>query len=283
MTRAFLTVAFNVAMLGCSTGPEVTRLQARPGSPSVAIQPGEHPLGLNPRRDGTLYIPGSAGSRTSVPLLVLLHGAGQRKELFRFTFPPAEELGVVILALDSRDSTWDGIAGPFGPDVLFIDAALRHTFDRVAVDPRRLALGGFSDGASYSTVARARERRSVHAPGRLLTGVHRQAGAGSRTAADLHVARNTGRVLGIEQTSRRLVPQLRSAGYQVTYREFDGPHTTPPPSCPRSARGARVVEKRCGRCSRSLSACADGLGAARPGIAHRTRRIRHLAPAPRSS
>jgi len=27
--------------------------------------------------------------------------------------------------------------------------------------------------------------------------------------------------------SRRLVPGLRRAGYDVTYREFDGPHTVP--------------------------------------------------------
>jgi len=28
--------------------------------------------------------------------------------------------------------------------------------------------------------------------------------------------------------SRRIVPRLEQAGYDVTYREFDGPHTVPP-------------------------------------------------------
>jgi phospholipase/carboxylesterase len=34
-------------------------------------------------------------------------------------------------------------------------------------------------------------------------------------------------VLPIEQCSRRLVAQLQRARYDVTYREFDGPHTVP--------------------------------------------------------
>jgi nucleoid-associated protein YgaU len=35
-------------------------------------------------------------------------------------------------------------------------------------------------------------------------------------------------VLPIEQCSRRIVPRLRQANYDVTYQEFDGPHTVPP-------------------------------------------------------
>jgi phospholipase/carboxylesterase len=35
-------------------------------------------------------------------------------------------------------------------------------------------------------------------------------------------------VLPIDRCSRRLVPRLRDAGYEVEYVEFDGPHTVPP-------------------------------------------------------
>ncbi len=35
-------------------------------------------------------------------------------------------------------------------------------------------------------------------------------------------------VLPIDECSRRIVPQLRQEGYQVTYREFEGKHTLPP-------------------------------------------------------
>ena len=36
-------------------------------------------------------------------------------------------------------------------------------------------------------------------------------------------------VLPIDACSRRIVPQLEDAGYAVTYKEFDGPHTVPEP------------------------------------------------------
>jgi phospholipase/carboxylesterase len=82
-----------------------------------------------------LYIPRVSKSHTSMPLLVWLHGGGGRADSFRYLFPLAEEFGVVILALDARHNTWDGIDSPFGPDVQFIDTALQHTFERVAIDP----------------------------------------------------------------------------------------------------------------------------------------------------
>ena len=36
-------------------------------------------------------------------------------------------------------------------------------------------------------------------------------------------------ILPIGTTSRRVVPALKNAGYDVRYREFNGPHTVPPP------------------------------------------------------
>ena len=35
------------------------------------------------------------------------------------------------------------------------------------------------------------------------------------------------RVLPVERCSRRIVPRLEREGYEVRYREFDGPHTVP--------------------------------------------------------
>lgn len=35
-------------------------------------------------------------------------------------------------------------------------------------------------------------------------------------------------MLPIDQCSRRIVPELKRLGYDVTYREFDGRHTLPP-------------------------------------------------------
>ena len=46
--------------------------------------------------------------------------------------------------------TWDAIRGRFGPDVRFLNRALGRVFDLVSVDPARLVIGGFSDGATYA-------------------------------------------------------------------------------------------------------------------------------------
>lgn len=38
----------------------------------------------------------------------------------------------------------------FGPDVDYINKSLEYVFSRYLIDPRRLGLAGFSDGASYA-------------------------------------------------------------------------------------------------------------------------------------
>lgn len=229
---AFLTFAVGVAVCGCGLGrPQVTRVHARPAAPTIAIEPGAHPLGLGAarlpgfgRRDGTLYLPRSAASRPLVPLLVLLHGGGGRETDFRFTFPLAEEFGVAILTLDARDNTWDAVDSPWGPDVLFIDEALRHTFERVAVDPRRVGIGGMSDGGFYALSLGISN-------GDLFT--HLVAVAPGWVAPPappigrprIFVAHGTrDNVYSVAGSRDRVVPQLKSAGYDVTFREFDGPH-----------------------------------------------------------
>jgi hypothetical protein len=55
-----------------------------------------------------------------------------------------------MLAIDSRHNTWDGVDSPFGPDVAAVAAALRFAFERVAIDPTKIALGCLSDGGFYA-------------------------------------------------------------------------------------------------------------------------------------
>jgi phospholipase/carboxylesterase len=62
----------------------------------------------------------------------------------------ADSVGFVVLVPDSRGPTWDGIRGEYGPDIAFIDSALKVVFARVPVDPARVIASGFSDGASYA-------------------------------------------------------------------------------------------------------------------------------------
>jgi len=231
MTRVVLALALGATMCACGlAGPRVTRVQARPVAPTRAIETGEHRLGLggSTGRDGTLYIPGSDASHAPMPLLVLLHGGGGRADYFRFVFPLAEAAGVVILTLDARDNTWDGIDSPFGPDVVFIDSALRHTFERVAIDPQRIALGGVSDGASYSlSLGLANGDLFTHLVA-VAPGFIRSPGppVGRPRIFVAHGTRDN--VYSASGTRRYILPQLTGAGYDVTYQEFDGPHRVLP-------------------------------------------------------
>ena len=86
-----------------------------------------------------------------MPLVLMLHGAGGTGRAVSYTFEIADDLGIIVLAPDSRDeATWDMLLRGFGDDVEFIGAALKDTYARCAVDRKRMAIGGHSDGASYA-------------------------------------------------------------------------------------------------------------------------------------
>jgi phospholipase/carboxylesterase len=203
------------------------RLAARPGAAAGAASPGLQRLGLDSSRDALLYVPITYQADRPAPLAVMLHGAGGVAEhglgLLR-SF--ADDAGIILLAPPSRRETWDVIFGAFGPDIAFIDRALEATFARCAVDPGRLAVGGFSDGASYAlSVGITNGDLFTHviafSPGFM-------APADQQGAPRLFISHGThDQVLPIDYCSRRLVPPLTAAGYAVHYHEFDGPHTVP--------------------------------------------------------
>ena len=128
----------------------IGRLEARPKADARTSASGTHALELGESRDAVLHLPPNISSGP-VALVVLFHGAGSAGErlLDRFT-SSANAAGVAVLAPDSRGSTWDAIRAGFGRDVAFLDRALERVFASVAVDPERLAAGGFSDGATYA-------------------------------------------------------------------------------------------------------------------------------------
>jgi phospholipase/carboxylesterase len=205
------------------------RLRARPDSPptDAAARAGLRPLGLGSTRDGLLYVPAGYGAGKRAPLALTLHGAGgdARSGISHFLHL-ADEAGVVLLAPESRGRTWDVLVGGYGPDVEFINQALEWTFERLTLDTRRLAITGFSDGASYGlslglTNGDLFTHLIAFSPGFMAPAQRR----GKPPVFVSHGTRD--RVLPIERCSRRIVPQLDRAGYRVRYREFDGPHTVP--------------------------------------------------------
>jgi len=220
------------ALPSCDSWPEEIEapdrlLTARPGDPTIAPTVGLSALNLGTTRDGVLYVPESYSADTAAPLFVALHGAGGQGSDWASYYARAESRGMIFLAPDSRGSTWDLIRGQVGPDVRFLNRALLHTFERCRIDPERIALAGFSDGASYALSLGASNgglfgSLVAYSPGFLdlvppLNGKPR-----------LFVSHgNEDPVLSVRVTRDSIVPELRRLGYEVTYREFDGGHNVP--------------------------------------------------------
>ena len=158
----------------------------------------------------------------------MLHGAASRAEdVSTLSEDLAERIGAILLAPNSREYTWDVIVGGYGPDVAAIDRVLAWTFSSYAIDPARVAIGGFSDGASYAlSLGLTNGDLFTH----LLAFSPGFAAPARRVGSPrIFVSHGThDAVLPIDRCSRRIIPTLRRAGYDVAYREFEGGHTVPP-------------------------------------------------------
>jgi phospholipase/carboxylesterase len=185
-----------------------------------APAPGVLPIDLGGPAQALLAVPaGPVGPR---PLLVFFHGAGgAAADSLARVGGSATARGVFVLAPTSQGSTWDLIAGGLGPDVAALDAALEHVFAHCPVD--RVAIAGFSDGASYALslgLANGDLAEAVLAfsPGFV-------AGPGQVGRPRLWITHgDDDRVLPVDRCGRRVSAELTAAGYDVTYDEFRGGH-----------------------------------------------------------
>jgi predicted esterase len=231
---AVASLALN-ACRGTWAGRNDGRLSARPtadkpsnsspplGSATVGRQIS---LGLDRDRDAILQLP-KTSAQAPLPLLVFLHGATQTAEdMFWYLDSAPDETGVAILAPNARDTTWDAITGSFGPDVQFLNNALQRVFNMAAIDTARVAIGGFSDGATYALSLGLINgdlftRVAAFSPGFVIDGdLH-----GKPNFYISHGTRD--QILPIDRCGRRISADLKSRGYQVTFREFDGRHEIP--------------------------------------------------------
>lgn len=204
------------------------RLLARPTQPTGTARSGLQPLGLSTKRDGLLYVPKNYQASQPAPLVVMLHGAGGDAPGGLSPFQNlADAAGLILLAPASRGRTWDVLVGGYGPDIALIDQALAQTFSRYAVDSTRIAIEGFSDGASYALSVGITNGDLFSHVIAFSPGFMRPASqVGEPRLFISHGTRDS--VLPIDPCSRKIVSQARGAGYDVVYREFDGPHTIPP-------------------------------------------------------
>jgi phospholipase/carboxylesterase len=157
----------------------------------------------------------------------MLHGAGGTgNHAMHLIADVADTHGVAVVAPDSEGQTWDLLGGGFGGDAAYIAEVLSAVGREAPIDPAHLAIGGFSDGASYAlSLGLTNGDLFTHviafSPGFMAPGDR----TGTPQVYLSHGTHDT--VLPIDRCSRRIVPALRGQGYEVTYREFEGPHTVP--------------------------------------------------------
>ena len=182
-----------------------------------------------------LYIPSSYRANEPLPLLVLLHKSqGSPASWFSAGHPSARDSyskyadagRFIILAPAAAGDTWDGGPKTWGHDFVLINSALEAAFARCAIDHRRLAIGGFSDGASYALslgLANGDLFGNIIAfsPGYIV----RSIGRGRPAVFISHGIVDI--ILPVDQCSRPFVASLRKNGYNVTYQEFSGRHEVP--------------------------------------------------------
>lgn len=202
----------------------------QPAHPARVLRPGVHAIGPDPAsEDSLLYVPSSYSADSPAPLILTLHGAGGDA---RNGLVPLQQLadsaGLLLLSPSSREQTWDVIMHDYGEDVGYIDGLVIEALQICRVDPSHVAIEGFSDGASYAlSLGISNGDLFTHiiafSPGFIHPA--RQQGA-----PRVFISHGTGdTVLPIGTCSHRIVPQLESAGYDLTYREFKGGHTVPNP------------------------------------------------------
>ncbi|HET8524393.1 MAG TPA: hypothetical protein VFL82_14245 [Thermomicrobiales bacterium] len=212
------------------------RITARPQRVTEPAPIGLQRLGLGAPRDGVFAAPPGYDPNHPAPLVLTLHGAGGdgRSGISPF-LPLIGQMGAILVAPDARGTTWDILRGGYGPDVAFINRALELIFSRYAVDPDRLAIEGFSDGASYAlslgiTNGAFFKHIIAFSPGFVEPAAHQDEPA-------IFISHGThDHVLPIDQTSRRIVRHLKRLGYLVRYEEFDGGHSVPPSIAQEAAR-----------------------------------------------
>ena len=110
------------------------------------------------------YLPKGRNAAAPAPLLIAFYGAGgQASDVLESFRADADRDGFVLLIPTTKGATWDMIQDlqsrfgiemkvtpRYGKDLKALDVALADLFAKVAIDPKRIGMMGFSNGATYA-------------------------------------------------------------------------------------------------------------------------------------
>jgi predicted esterase len=180
-------------------------------------------------RDAVLYVPQSYQPSSPAPFVMMLDAENSNASASLGMFQAyADASGVVLLAVESAQYTWDIVAGgSYGPDIAFINVALSAAFNEVNVDPARVTVEGFSDGGSYAlavglTNGALFSRVIAFSPKYLAP--YTPAGAKARLFISDGISDP---VVDITDGGDFINSTLVGRGYDVRYVRFNGAHEIP--------------------------------------------------------
>jgi phospholipase/carboxylesterase len=187
-----------------------------------------------------------AASDRQPPLVVLLHGAGQRpEEMIALIENDAACADAVLLAPKSKGVTWDVVAmaesralaaDSLSSDVLRysssadadrVMSAIDALRSNVSTDPLHQMLLGFSDGATFALALGTGRDRPFTSVVALSPGLAVAPARAARRRPVLIMHGRRDKSTPFEFTQNTVVPALRDAGVIVKFVPFSGGHEIP--------------------------------------------------------
>ena len=226
LVRPWLLAAVALLVAGCGGGGDeqaAATTEVTTGSTTAAdsCSPGVHELTLGNGQAARMHVTPGDGPRA---LIVALHGAGGTPAGAIEAFGGAwDEPGLVLIAPASKGQTWSILRSQQDLDLESVNLALAEAYERCTIDRRRIAVGGFSDGATYALTLGVSNGDLFPAVIALLARRDRRGRAAGRPAL-LRLARHARQRPSDRQRRRRCRPQAPPGRLPVTYRRFRGDH-----------------------------------------------------------
>ncbi|WP_327424167.1 hypothetical protein OG612_06225 [Streptomyces sp. NBC_01527] len=201
-------------------------LDLQPSPPIHApLKHGLHQF-AGPTRPALLYVPDRLPTRPR-PLLVAFHHAGGAPgDMLALLRREAERRGVLLLAPAAARQTWDAVRnGVYGPDAAALRDVLTTVRRHFPIDPDRMAIAGYRDGASYALglgLANGNlfTRILAYSPDRIPPGCR----TGRPTVFISHEQHSTPSTAAA--AGRRIVAALEDDGYHVDHIDHTGDRST---------------------------------------------------------